>query len=65
MAQRYIPEDEFDAWFAEWKKIQLSNSVDKEEIMEQHGGTIEYDLEIVGATAIEDKLQEGVPNTIA
>ena len=27
--------------------------------------SIEQDLELIGATAIEDKLQDGVPETIA
>lgn len=37
---------------------------DKEKRMFQSACMIERDLELLGATGIEDKLQEGVPETI-
>lgn len=38
---------------------------DRDERIEQVSSKIEQDLRLLGATAIEDKLQDGVPQTIA
>lgn len=38
---------------------------DREDKIEQVSGELETDLHLLGATAIEDKLQDGVPDTIA
>ena len=65
MGQRYIEASEWEPWFAKWNEINLSNSPDKEDELGEHGSLIEKDLELVGASAIEDKLQKGVPETIA
>ncbi|XP_049826027.1 probable phospholipid-transporting ATPase IA isoform X3 [Aethina tumida] len=57
-----------EADFKEWKElyhkacISLSN---REEKIEEAASQIENNLKLIGATAIEDKLQEGVPETIA
>jgi len=37
----------------------------REEKIEAVSGEIERDLRLLGATAIEDRLQDGVPETIA
>ncbi|KAE9971447.1 hypothetical protein EG328_005552 [Venturia inaequalis] len=60
---RFITEDDY----AGWKKIYLdatTSLVDRERKIDQAGELIELDLELAGATAIEDKLQKGVPETI-
>ncbi|KAL8768896.1 MAG: hypothetical protein Q9209_004950 [Squamulea sp. 1 TL-2023] len=60
---RFIDEDEYDGW----KKLYLDAStslVDRQERVEHVGSMVEINLELAGATAIEDKLQEGVPDTI-
>jgi phospholipid-translocating ATPase len=62
-AYRFITEDEY----ANWKKGYLeatTSLVDRERKIEQAGELIELDLELAGATAIEDKLQLGVPQAI-
>ena len=64
MAMRVVPEKEFAQWQSEWKRIQLSNSESKEQELDKQGALIEKNLEFVGISAIEDKLQEGVPKTI-
>ena len=64
MAQKYLEEDEFNEWKAVWDDISLSLSADKDEKLEAHGALIETDLKLVGASAIEDKLQDGVPDAI-
>jgi phospholipid-translocating ATPase len=38
---------------------------DREAKIEAISDELEHDLRLLGATAIEDKLQEGVPETIA
>ena len=38
--------------------------LNREEEVEKINDAIEKDLELVGSTAIEDKLQDGVPDTI-
>ncbi|CAG8682520.1 20705_t:CDS:2, partial [Racocetra persica] len=60
---RYLEEDEYN----EWNKLYQEASttmVDRQKQMELIAEIIERDLEITGATAIEDKLQDGVPKTI-
>jgi phospholipid-translocating ATPase len=56
------------AYFADWFKRQKAASVateNRQEQMESLYEEIEADLLLLGATAIEDKLQDGVPETIA
>lgn len=60
---RYIEEEEYK----EWKKIYLDASTslhNRQEMIEKAGAMVERDLELAGATAIEDKLQNGVPEAI-
>ena len=65
MCQKQLEEAEFKRWHKQWKEIQLSNSADKELQLDVMGATIENRFELLGASAIEDKLQDGVPDTIA
>jgi len=65
MCQKHLEEGEFKRWHKQWKEIQLSNSVDKELQLDVLGAMIENKFELLGASAIEDKLQDGVPDTIA
>ena len=60
---RYMEEDEYK----DWKKIYMDAStslVNRQEMIEKAGVMVERDLELAGATAIEDKLQNGVPEAI-
>lgn len=62
-AYRYMEEDEYESW----KKIYRDAStslVNRPEMIEKAGAQVERDLELAGATAIEDKLQKGVPEAI-
>ena len=57
-----------EAYFAEWFKRQKEASVateNRQEKMDSLYEEIETDLLLLGATGIEDKLQDGVPDTIA
>ena len=64
MASREIPENEFQDWHSKWKTIQLSKSKSKDEELDSQGAMIEKNLSLVGTSAIEDKLQQGVPEAI-
>ncbi|XP_028136313.2 probable phospholipid-transporting ATPase IA isoform X2 [Diabrotica virgifera virgifera] len=57
-----------EADFEHWKEMYHKASISlqhREEKIEEAANLIERKLKLVGATAIEDKLQEGVPDTIA
>ncbi len=60
---RYIEEEEYRSW----KKIYLdaaTSLTNRQDMIEKAGSLIETNLELAGATAIEDKLQDGVPEAI-
>jgi phospholipid-translocating ATPase len=63
IAYRYLEEQEY----LEWSTIYdaATNSIrDREEAIDRANERIEHSLYILGATALEDKLQEGVPEAI-
>ena len=62
-AQRVIPEEEFNEWIVEYHDA-MAALVERDEKLEAVAEKIEKNLTIVGCTAIEDKLQDGVPKTI-
>lgn len=64
LCQRYIEQKEYDKWIEVWNKIQLSNADDKDDKLDAHAELIEHTFDLIGASAIEDKLQKGVPETI-
>lgn len=60
---RFLDKDEYD----KWKKVfhdATTSLVNRQQLIEKAGEMIEQDFELAGATAIEDKLQTGVPETI-
>ncbi|KAH7033641.1 phospholipid-translocating P-type ATPase [Microdochium trichocladiopsis] len=62
-AHRFLQESEYE----EWKKIYLkatTSLVDRQRMIEEAGELIEHNFELTGATAIEDRLQNGVPETV-
>ena len=64
LARRDLAESEFSAWHATYRAASTA-LVDREDRLAAAAEAIERDCELVGATAVEDKLQEGVPETIA
>lgn len=64
MAQRDIPIAEYKEW-AERMSAATKLINGRDEAVAQLSNEIEVDMELVGATAIEDKLQDEVPVTIA
>ena len=59
LAQRELSQQQFDDWEKELEA--LEDREDRDKVYEK----VERDLTLVGATAIEDKLQDGVSQTIA
>jgi len=64
VAHRYLEEQEYVDW-ASWYDAACATIVDRESEIERACEEIEHSLVILGATALEDKLQEGVPDAIA
>eukprot|EP01125_Pyxidicula_operculata_P020507 TRINITY_DN7599_c0_g2_i1.p1 TRINITY_DN7599_c0_g2~~TRINITY_DN7599_c0_g2_i1.p1 ORF type:complete len:1186 (-),score=234.52 TRINITY_DN7599_c0_g2_i1:63-3599(-) len=62
-AQKYIKEDDYEEWRQQYHTAKTS-LVDRKLKMEHCAKLIENDLQLLGATAIEDKLQDHVPETL-
>ena len=56
--------DEYEDWSHRYHEATVAME-NREEQIEAVSGELEKDLRLLGATAIEDKLQDGVPETIA
>ncbi|KAJ1676875.1 hypothetical protein EV182_007337, partial [Spiromyces aspiralis] len=65
LAYRLVPEEEFQSWAKRYNEAKSSLDEDREDWIEEVACEMERDLMLVGATAIEDKLQEHVPDAIA
>ncbi|OIW15908.1 hypothetical protein TanjilG_04443 [Lupinus angustifolius] len=64
LAYRKLDEQEFSDWNNEFQKAKTAVGPDREAMLEQLSDSIERELILVGATAVEDKLQKGVPQCI-
>ncbi|KAI8836854.1 hypothetical protein BC829DRAFT_421625 [Chytridium lagenaria] len=62
-ASRELKREEYEAWAERWEHASMALN-NRAELMEEVAGEVEQDLDLLGATAIEDKLQDGVPDTI-
>jgi len=64
LAYKVLDVKMYDAWAKDYH--QASVAIDNREVLvEEVSARIETDLVLLGATAIEDKLQDGVPETIS
>ncbi|CAO1620351.1 unnamed protein product [Sympodiomycopsis kandeliae] len=64
IAYRYLEETEYVEWARTFDEAAAATT-DREDKIDDACETIEHDLSLLGATALEDKLQEGVPDAIA
>ncbi|KAH9892941.1 hypothetical protein F4778DRAFT_300950 [Xylariomycetidae sp. FL2044] len=64
LAMREIPEQEFQEWYAIYNKAQTTVGGNRAEELDKAAEIIEKEFYLLGATAIEDRLQDGVPETI-
>ncbi|KAJ5077251.1 putative phospholipid-transporting atpase [Anaeramoeba ignava] len=62
-AMRVIPEDEYQKWNKNFHKANIAIE-NRQEKLDESAEEIENNLQLIGASAIEDKLQEGVPDAI-
>lgn len=65
LAMREIPEQEFQQWQQVFERAATTVGGNRAEELDKAAEIIEHDLTLLGATAIEDRLQDGVPDTIA
>ncbi|KAJ9469176.1 putative phospholipid-transporting ATPase 8 [Diplonema papillatum] len=65
LGYRDVPADEYQAWSKKIEAAAVQPGDAREVALQKAYEEIELDLTVSGATAIEDKLQDGVPDTIA
>lgn len=65
IAQRILDDDFFAVWFRKYKEASASIDDDRDDAIDALNDELECDLELLGGTAIEDRLQEGVPDSIS
>ncbi|XP_065358631.1 phospholipid-transporting ATPase VD isoform X1 [Calliphora vicina] len=63
MAKRNLNAAEYTDWWARHQEIEMSNE-NRERRLRDSFAKLESNLVLLGATGIEDRLQEGVPETI-
>ncbi|KZO97443.1 phospholipid-translocating P-type ATPase [Calocera viscosa TUFC12733] len=63
LAYRYLSEDEYASWLRVSEEAAAAVD-DRDDKIEEANEQIEHSLTVLGATALEDKLQEGVPDAI-
>lgn len=64
LAYRIIPIEEYNSWVTDYTAAKACISEDRDALIESSIAKIECDLRLMGATAIEDRLQDGVPESI-
>ncbi|CBI34914.3 unnamed protein product, partial [Vitis vinifera] len=64
LAYRDLDEEEYEAWEEEFSRAKTSVGADHDALVDAACDKIERDLILLGATAVEDKLQKGVPECI-
>ncbi|KAK0646441.1 hypothetical protein B0T16DRAFT_413448 [Cercophora newfieldiana] len=64
LAMREVPEHEFQEWYRVYDKAQTTVGGNRADELDKAAELIEHDFYLLGATAIEDRLQDGVPETI-
>lgn len=64
LAERELTAEQYADWNSR-HEVAAAALVNREEKMEEVADSIERDMMLIGGTAIEDRLQEGVPQTIS
>jgi len=66
LSERTIPESEWKPWVEQMKAARaiIGNDAEKQARIMSLAAAMEVKMTLIGATAIEDKLQEGVPHTV-
>ncbi|CAL3968604.1 hypothetical protein PZA11_004633 [Diplocarpon coronariae] len=64
LAMREISDREFQEWWKVFEKAQTTVGGNRADELDKAAELLEKDFYLLGATAIEDRLQDGVPETI-
>ncbi|KAL2234943.1 putative phospholipid-transporting ATPase 9 [Sesamum indicum] len=64
LGYRELSEDEYKVFDEKFSEAKTSVSTDRESLIDNVTKEVEKDLILLGATAVEDKLQQGVPECI-
>ncbi|KAK4272108.1 hypothetical protein QN277_020705 [Acacia crassicarpa] len=64
IAYRELGEEEYKLWEREFFKAKTSVAADRDALVDAAADKMERDLILLGATAVEDRLQKGVPECI-
>ncbi|CAL1358050.1 unnamed protein product [Linum trigynum] len=64
VAYRVLDETDYCNWEAEFTKAKTAETADRDMLVDELADKIENGLVLLGATAVEDKLQKGVPECI-
>lgn len=64
LAYRKLTEEELTEWEKEFQNAKTTVSADRDALVDAAAGKIEKEFILLGATAVEDKLQKGVPECI-
>ncbi|KAI3633805.1 hypothetical protein MIR68_008137 [Amoeboaphelidium protococcarum] len=62
-AQKIISQADYDDWVRKYNEVQLQSN-DRQYALKLLADAMEKDLEVLGATGIEDQLQDGVQETL-
>ena len=63
LAMKIIPQAKYNTWAKKFHEASIAIT-NREELLDEAAKLMEQDLTLLGASAIEDKLQDGVPETI-
>lgn len=64
LAMREVPEEEYQQWIQIHENAATTVGGNRQDELDKASELIEKDFYLLGATAIEDRLQDGVPETI-
>ncbi|KAH7726090.1 Protein TAT-4 b [Aphelenchoides avenae] len=64
LAMRVIPREEYEEWMETREFVESSCTDENDEILTESSSKLERNLRLLGVTAIEDSLQDGVTETI-
>ena len=65
MGKKILTQQTYDEWKIRYDEVNTSNALDKEDQLNVLYDELEYEFNYVGSSAIEDLLQDQVPETIA
>ena len=65
MGKKSMTKSDFKIFSDEFQRLKTSSAADKEDQLNNLFDSMEQDLTYLGSSAIEDKLQDGVPEAIA